>query len=76
MFRDSLINDACDTWYDLSAWGCLYQYEELGGNPYVAFNENSSYSDLLEVFKRDVPEEDIKTNVEVTSLEMVENGEK
>ena len=75
--------DGCTDWYDLSFDGTVNQYEECPGNEFVRFKPGHKYEDLVQIFKNDIPYNNIKVNHKVTKISyenemeiFCENGEK
>ena len=77
-FRTECTLISCDSWRDLSAYGIAQEtpdFEDID-NHFVTFKEGQTYTKFLDIFKRDIPQENIRLNTEVESVELVGEGDR
>ena len=60
------ISDGCKTWYDLSYYT---DYEEYKGNLEVIFKKEYKYEDVLQIFKKDIPNSNFQFETTVTKID-------
>ena len=74
--RDSHINDAADTWYDLSAWGTFQQHERLPGSHFVRLKEGKAMADLTKILAKGVDKEKLFLQSKVVSIAPIKEDSK